>query len=81
MLPDRIIMKYKVNLQDFNTLREMGYTVTMFMPWHYRISVEYRDFNLDIFPTRRTYIKRTKDFWSKKQSYNNLVDLVETILN
>jgi len=73
-------MKYKVNLKELEELKEMGYKVHKFTPWHYRITKNYNDNMIDLFPTRKVYVYKTPDVWHKKKSYDNLLETIETIL-
>jgi len=73
--------KYHINLSDFKTLKEMGYTVYKFEFWHYRIGKEGEELVLDIFPTTRTFCRKLGDHISKGNIYIDLINLVETELD
>ncbi len=74
--------KWSSYVGDLYTLKEMGYDIHIFTAWHVRVSKVTRDFYLDVYPTTRTYIKKTDNGYSPwiGKKYKNLIHLVETEL-
>lgn len=70
--------KYPIDEQEFTTLKEMGYQVHEFMPWHFRISKYEDEDYIDVFPTTRVWLMYRKGDYTGKGNYENLIDLIET---
>lgn len=74
--------KYEINLEEFDELKDMGYEVKQFSPIHFRVSYFGKPYDLDIYPTRHSYLKHYKDgYQTHKDYYDNLIELVETKLD
>lgn len=69
--------KFKVDQKEFEVIKQMGFQVHKFTPYHYRISKSVGDVSIDVYPTRRTYVVHKDGIISKKQAYGNLVTAVE----
>jgi len=69
--------RYPVNPKDFDTLSEIGYQITKFSEYHYRIGLygepEWKQ--IDVWPTSRKLMRRDGEY--KVEHYTNLVETIE----
>lgn len=72
----RTIKKIQESQPDFDELRALGYSIHEFQPWHYRISHEDYDIQVDVWPTSRK-IWEVDSY--KKASVYNIGDLPRLI--
>ena len=73
--------RYVLNRDEFKEIEDMGYQVKEFSPYHFRVSKNGRDVELDIYPTSKTYCKKYENYTSTGLSYDDIFDLVESFLD
>lgn len=73
--------KYILNRNDLIELKEMGYEVHEFTPWHFRI-YQNREFKyLDVFPTTRVYCFYELGEYKGKGNYEDMIEIAEKKLD
>ena len=73
-------MKYQINLKEFSDLKEMGYQVHQFSNVHYRVTKDFTQTRMEVFPTRKSFKLFKDGYYHKKNYYTDLLITVETLV-
>lgn len=74
--------RYTIDYNQIEDLKEMGYELKQFTPYHFRVTSKDGEKTLDFFPTSRKYFTTSLDNgYMGKGEYEDLLEIVEKKLD